>query len=210
MTELLSRSDRVRQVEAVTGIRVPYFVKDHPPINPAEAAKMMFDLHIYDAFLLGFQDPQRRQFLAELEGLKFCRRNGVRPNEAYKLSEEKLIPKSASDILDRFFNGSTLNLEEVKRREKERIDKRNKAILQLETDLLRRRGIKVPSFRSLLEYCAWVPEVTGYNERIRGWAKDKPSRLKDLPEPADVYWDLLQHYYQIVEGADKSFDPLKD
>lgn len=194
-TEALNNSQTER-IERETGVRVPSFISQWPAVEKKTAAELARSFNLVD-------EQWQDQRTLEKAGLLFCRDHNVGVDEAYKnaASWERTRP-NVLNLFDRFLNPNwdrnQLAVSEAKRREKRDLD-----ILRLETDLLKKRGIIIPNFSKLIEYCAWIPEITGTNQRRKEWGGKS--------ETADVvYWDLMDHYSQIIKGSRHAFDPLTD
>lgn len=191
------KSSEVERIEKETGVRVPLFVSRWPAIDREKTAKLAIDFDLVDK-------EWQEQRISERAGLLFCRDHGVDIDEAFKnaASWERTRP-SALELFERFLNPcwekNQLAASEAKRREKRDLD-----ILHLETDLLRKRGVEIPEFSSLIEYCGWIPEATGINQKYRKWG------WTNLHVADEVYWDLMEHYAQIIKGAKGAFAPLTD
>lgn len=200
---LEQRRHEAERIREQYGVIVPSFVYKHPAIDPQEAAQLAIDLNI-----VGF-DPSRGkdryQFYAEKKGLYICRMFGVDINGAYNLSANKLTLRTPAQLIDLFPSGK--NIDQVSAAEQQRREDYQAELLQLETDLLRKRGVKIPGYESLLEYCASIPESTGYlaEELSRNWGIPPY-----IPTPHQVLWDLQEHYSQFVQNALQVFDPLAD
>lgn len=213
MTEFSETSEivqplKVERIERETGIRVPLFISRWPAIDRERAASLAYEFDLIDKEWLKQRykrlDDKRARETAAIAGLLFCRNHRSNVDKAFEKAKEweKTRPSSL-ELFERFLNPSwnknQIAIEETRRRERRDLD-----ILHLETDLLRKRGIEVPEFSTLLEYCGWVPESTGSNQKHRKWG------WSDLHTAEEVYWDLMGHYAQIIKGARKAFDPLGD
>lgn len=200
---LEQRRHEAERIREQYGVIVPSFVYRHPAIDPQEAAKLAINLNI-----VGF-DPSRGkdryQFNAEQRGLYLCRMFGVDIKGAYDLPSERLSLRQPTQFGDLFPSGKSV--EETSAIERQRRETFHAELLQLEMDLLRRRGVTIPSYSNLLEYCADVPKRTGYIKKVKSRNWGIPPYI---PTPKQVLWDLQEHYSQFVQNAMQVFNPLLD
>lgn len=184
------------------------FVSSLPAIDSTEARIVAQEFNLISSKAV-FNNTDRLNAAYAKLGLKYCRMYGVGPEELAVILEDRKEQLSALDLFEKF-NDKSPDVNEIMDKEKSHRESRDKDILDIELLLLSKRGIETPKFSSLLEYCSWIPESTGYNERIKRWAKDSPSLLSKINNSRDVYWDLQNHYFQIINGARKSFNPSQD
>lgn len=151
-----------------------------------------------------YDQARQEQFLAEV-GLEYIREHNI----SSEADLEQMVSGSEPKLMDLFnlFRPENMSQrQQLALDENHRRKQRDQDILQTEKVLLSRRGIKVPNFVSLLDYCAWIPEATGVNPKVRQWGWDE----RHLHNGYDVYWDLMDHYDQIMRKVGKSLNPQQD
>lgn len=194
------RAERIVSIEEKSGVRVPDFVKKVEPIDSAEAIKISKD------FNLGYRED--RDWYNQILGIELCRRLETTPEKLYNLPKEIFATPTVSEIVQRLSDRPLPNINERITQEKRIQEARNFDLLKLECDLLKKRGIEVPTFVTLEEYAEWIGEFDGSNSKYREW--NGKNYAFQIPHAKAVIWDLLDHYKQFFEGARRSADPLSD
>lgn len=216
MTEQLMGRDqqlnRILEVEHQTGVYVPRFLVDLPPVDKglairvAEAKTLPAIGDLLNRFKhLGGPPQDLLEKVKAESGLRYIRSTGLM-SEMELLNTQEEREYSSLELFEYFKNPKVKEHDFLTEQELKRRIARDDDILRMELALLRRRGIEAPQFDSLLEYCEWIPEGTGYNEKVRKWS----SRVNYTQTAEQVYWDLMGFYEQIFRQAQTSFDPLKD
>lgn len=197
--------EKVARIEHETGMKVPGFIAELPAINPAAAADLSRREGLIPAWRLERLGDNYKwiEDAHAKAGLRLCRRLKISPLIQPDQLAELLRRPSALELFDRFKAPDIDRMRELARSETRRRELRDNDILAMEIGFLRRRGIEVPHFDTLLQYCEWLPEHMGINEQIRGWGSE-------IQTARDIYWDLQKHYHQTILQARQSFDPLSD
>ncbi len=198
----------VRRIERETKVRVPSFVSRWPAIDREKAADLALANDLVDKQWLVYRhgglDNEHVRWFAARAGVLFCRNHDVNVEGALRnvTSWERARPSSL-ELFERFlhprWNKIQLTASEVRRRKERDMD-----ILHLEIDLLRLRGFEIPELPNLVDYCQWLLDSTGINEKYKRWG------WTHRQDPQMVYWDLMGHYSQIIKGARSAFNPLTD
>src|SRR3989344_584356 len=206
------RQSEIERVQNETGVRIPSFISQWEPIDPEEAASVALELELGDIKLFqkryGSPDDSRVRQASQEYGVKFCRNNSVTVAEAFALGKDAAhAAPSPLELFEQFLAIDHDQMRQISLKEIERRNKRDTEILYLETDLLRMKGIEVPEFDNLLEYCAWTTATHAKNSI---WLDFDATEEELQHDPTDVYWDLLGYYSDIMEAARNSCDPLRD
>lgn len=200
---------RLERVHQETGVRVPGFIADLPTFTRqqtqaiAEKLNLLRDNHVFQSSDHKMSQSRKERML-QWEGLQFVRQHGYSPEQALRLEQYDPPPSLNKRELFELFLNPPWNREEILEAEQKRILARNADILQLETDLLKKRGIEVPSLESLMHYCAWLLEYQQVNQQYQayGWS------YRETPDM--IYWDMMEHYSVIFRTINKMYDPLGD
>jgi len=202
------QASRIERIEAETGVRVPAFVSDWPAIEQELAADLALANGLINKdwliYVYGKLDHEEARYSASQAGLRFCRDHNVNVQEALRQAptweRQRLSPTGLFiRYLQPDWDRGQLVSSEASRRARRDMD-----ILHLETDLLRKRGVDVPELANLTDYCRWIIADMGVNEKYERWGREF---REDGPM---IYWDVMEHYSQIIKGARYSFDPLTD
>lgn len=202
------QNQEMRDQEVIEGVHTPRFISDLPAIDPdgaLELALTLLPMQIAGMPRRNREDPESLRYWGARLGLKYCRNHQLTLEEAFVLAEqEPQVQLTQLELFDLFAHRDEYQTQLLIQQEQQRRTKRDKDILQLEIDLLARRGIPTPQFANLLEYCAWIPEWSGYNK----WAKDNHAAI----QTGDViYWDMMEHYAQILHNSQyNSFNPQNE
>lgn len=146
-SSLEQRREQAERIKEQYEVIVPSFVYKHPPIDPKEAAQLAIALNLvsYDPN----RGKDRYQLSAEQRGLHLCRMFGVDIKGAYDLPGERLSLRQPMQFGDLFPSGKSV--EETSAIERQRREIYHAELLQLEIDILRRRGVTIPSYSNLVD-----------------------------------------------------------
>lgn len=194
-----------------TPIHTPGFISRWPVIDQNGAADLAYQFNLVESWILkrygGNIHSEGARSVAAKAGLRYCREHDVDLKTAFAKAEGWEKNKvSTMELFDSFLERPKENYSELAIKEGYRREKRDRDILQLEKDLLRKQGTPVPEFESLLEYCDWIAEGENANSKKRRWNWD----ISELDTSKDIYWDLMDHYSQLIENCRNSFDPSGD
>lgn len=184
---------------------VPCFIADLSKINPKDAERISRDFLPPNPYFSNELSSQVTRF-HQLRGLEICRQYNTEPSQLPDiLGQKDAKDVTILDLFDMFNSIDRTGLEQVMKEEHIKREERDRDILKMEMYFLKRRNIIHPNFSTLLEYCGWIPENSGYNagQRERG-------NFNFTVSSQQVYWDLLEHYFQIIIKARTSFDPQTD
>lgn len=195
-TEITHRDIEIARIERDTDIPTPSFISELTPIDREKAAAFGIKHKIHPYVRPG----EKQDFIdywASKATLQYCRIRHQTLEQA-----ESTIDTDPSYTTEELVGMFTPERYEAKReslvlQEKLRREKRDSDIFKLEMALLNKRDIRLKSHpNSLSEYCDVLARET----------KKKHNKY----EGEEIYWDLMEHYSGVINGAEQGFNPLEE